>query len=797
MNDTENKKLQWLPALSLACVLALSWLCGKRFSMAADSLDFSSHFDWCAALLNVALVLNVLAACFMLGKRLVDGLRLPGAGFYHHAGLGLLALNVLLLPLFFLNLFYPPVLAALFITLLVLLRSEAPALRSALRTRPALPLLLFGAAALLHLVNALLPVSYGESLGDAANNTFYVPMLFARNHGAFFAPYLGAILSKFCQYEVLGSALISLSNPGVVKIFGLSLLLLTAVGVKQTLDSDLRGRDGIWAAVLFLTAPALYNDAWFSFAHERAYQLFLTFFVFSCMLKGALEKEARWQYVGLLSAGVLLGVSAGGVFTAMAALMAVLLSPALWRGRVRGYLGAMLGAAALAAVFPVWNYINTGSPAPVLVFLNKLFPVSGGDVFNDYLAQRTGLFFGGAGVSFADRWLYFVPKYLYANFGLAAFGIVLAALYFLNPLAKISAPFVILPFLAAPLFFPQITRGEEHGRFLWDMFPLLSLLILHGFYVTCALLRGPGVFTEYEGLADNSPRAAKFLAAFKAQSAKVRWRQYAVIAAAAVLALYAGFVADGCRRGNAACVFSASQKPDADCLGAGALCSSAAQTADFVFGMAFGRHACHCSVGHKLRYLFSLDTLGQYLGPENADKDAFLNSRLEPGEKVLYFFHAQKIYSAVEKYQPSTVASVSGIYAEDGGKALALLENEGLSALCFDNKWGLADGDPGKSLILDALTPLFEPDFFSRHFIVVETGLPHFYLFRIHYAGLEGKALDENREALGKSGFFCELYLPLKKYSASAKRLEANPYSPEKMLAAFESYRRQHFLCPL
>lgn len=792
MNDTENKKLQWLPALSLLCVLAVSWLGGKRFSMAADNLDFSSRFDWFAALINIVLVLHVLGACFMLGKRLADGLRLSGAGFYHRIGLGLLALNVLLLPLFFLHLFYPSVLGALLITLLVLLRSEAPAMGSALRTRPVLPLLLFGAAALPHVLNALMPVSYGESLGDAANNTFYVPMLFARHHGAFFTPYLGAILSKFCQYEVLGSALIALSNPGVVKIFGLSLLLLTAVGVKQTLDSDLRGRGGIWAAVLFLTATALYNDSWFSFVHERAYQLFLSLFVFSCMLKGALAKEARWQYAGLMASGLLLGVSAGGIFTALAALSAALLSPGLWRGHVRGYLKVMSCAVVLAAVFPAWNYVNTGSPVPVLVFLNKFFPLSGGGVFNEYLAQRTGLFFGGAGVSWADKWFYFAPKFLYSNFGLAALGILLAAAYFRRSLLAIAAPFVLIPLAAAPLFFPQITRGEENGRFLWDMFPLFSLLVIYGFYATCALFRGPGVSLQYEELAGQCPRTAKLMAWLRTQSVSVNWRIYSVLAVLAAFVLYGGVAADVCHRRKTAC----GEACIGSCLNAQVVFFAASQTVGLALETTLGRTTCRCDFVHKMRYLFGLDTLRRYLGPENADKDAFLNSRLEPGEKVLYFFHAQKIYSTAEKYQPSTVASVSGIYAEDAGKALKLLEKEGISALCFDNKWGLSDGDPGKSLILDALTPLFEPDFFSRHFAAVDTGLPHFYLFRIEYAGLEGKALEENREALAKSGFFCELYLPLQRFSSSAKRLKANSYSPEKLLAAFESYKRQYGLCP-
>jgi len=245
MNET-NRAMLFLRerAVSIAVfvilltIVFLNVALGRNYPFLSDNTDFGSFFSLDFALLDALLVGVLMPYCHALGKCVAKpfSLCLPGSVA---TALGVVVLNMLFIPLAFLNLVYVPVLLALFFAIGLLAHREVQhvwekigRLRLGSR-RNVLAAMVFMVLLGGHVLNAVAPVGFHESLGDMANTYLYVPMSFAYFHGIRFVPRLAGSLADPANHAVLTSTFIVLSNPGIVKLVG--------VGVQTRLRPGSKG----------------------------------------------------------------------------------------------------------------------------------------------------------------------------------------------------------------------------------------------------------------------------------------------------------------------------------------------------------------------------------------------------------------------------------------------------------------------------------------------------------------------------------------------------------------------------
>jgi len=171
-------------------------------------------------------------------------------------------------------------------------------------------------------------------------------------------------------------------------------------------------------------------------------------------------------------------------------------------------------------------------------------------------------------------------------------------------------------------------------------------------------------------------------------------------------------------------------------------------------------------------------SLGDYVGPALAERWRFLNERFGPDEKILYLFRAMCAYARPKLYQPNVVGAATVVYAStDPDAILGKLRRLGIRYLCLDN---------------DVASPIFEPQFFVRHFVPIKDPIDNFFLFEIDYDGIndEGR-LEANAEAIAATGFFDLLRDSLARHGERAIEVPSNPYRIKSLMRAFEKWDQE------
>ena len=742
-----------LAAAAFIILLAAAEQGGYRYVSLAGA-NFYAYHTLAPDIINLLLVLFLWLAAYGVGNLLNTRFNLCVPPAFATAT-GLLTINILLLPFFFLNLINPWIVGALLLSGIALLpRKTAETWTTGLRKTAAEKWLLFLGVPLAaaYMAKAMLPVSLTESLGDIANHYLQLPLAFAQNHGAAFKIELTPFVTKHCLYEVMTSALIILSNPGVVKLFGLSLFLMTGLLLLQ-LSQRLAGwKLAVFALCLFLTHTFFTNDTLFSFAHDRVYHIFAAFLAFALTLLGIVEQNPRYHYLALPVMGALSAISVAGFISSALNCGLILAFSKLWKERWKCYLIAASSGLLLTCIFPLWNFFKTGSPIPTLGLQSGAMGIFQNNVFNGYLSERNEFLHPSLADFSIWKVLAFPFQFSFESFGLLGLVIFFSLAYFRDTAHAVCLLYTF-GIIYAYLF--QAIKGGSCYRFILELVPILSLLLsltlmrLAQIPILNAARTRFAVFTAHQFTSPGSRRRCLF-----------------ALALTYMLALFL----------NSTVVLSWSDQ---------ALKALSGRTLTALF-----------PASTQFHYLAGTSTLGEFLGTEASAKYDFLNRTLTTEDKIIYFFKAQSIYAKPIFYQPTITESASIVCrTKDANVILSALNKLGVGYLVFDAVYPLSPDNAGMPLIADATSPIFEPLFFARHFVPMPHAPANFYLFKINYSGLrQADILAANEKIITESGFYDRIYWPLKAYNPVMLKLRSNPYSPDELLRAYESFRMQNVL---
>ena len=686
---------------------------------------FDRGFDVLATLMRCALVAALSAFAFAAGERVAVSCGVTCRPSLRLA-LGILALNIGLLPLFFLGWLNPPVLLAVLLLLALLLGRELSSLL-VLRGRRfgrMGPLLLVITPLPFYLIDAVMPVGLTESLGDVADAYLRLPMYFAAQGGAAFNVDYASTMTNFENWEVLGASLTVLSNPETIKLLGGALFWLLACIVYDLALDLCRTRWAVLAPVLFLTSPALIDSEWFSLLHPRLYYIFLAAVALNFTNKAVTHRSVRWLCLGIVAMGCMAGATLGGGIS-LAILGTLLLPQARWFLKSPApVLAAAAVGGLLAIVFPLWNLSHTGSPAPTNLALSGMLGLDvPPEVYNRYLLERVNLqFVATDGCSGTDV-LLFPLRFVFEHYGSATLFVV-AALFAAWRATNVRYVllFAMIHVVVYLALFPSSVHGGSWARFQWVALPALAALAARG----------------AEFLVADLPRI--WPPAYRAASRRA----------------------------------------------VGALCVLAAVLALLTNWYALGLPAWLTLRQRNVPYLTGQTDLATYIGRRHARQAAFLNAMFDEDDHILHLFRDLGIYVEPRLHQASETGFASIIYrCRDPGTIVHTLLARGIRRLTVDTGYyGEIAGNPCEATVQDIATPLFEPSFFVRHFIPVETGLDDFFLFRISERALDGERLAVNRRTIAASGLLDLFHAALAMHGATADGLRGNPYSIRKLMTA-------------
>jgi len=199
----------------------------------------------------------------------------------------------------------------------------------------------------------------------------------------------------------------------------------------------------------------------------------------------------------------------------------------------------------------------------------------------------------------------------------------------------------------------------------------------------------------------------------------------------------------------------------------------------------------------KMLFVSKRTTLMQYLDKRIISVTNYLNSNFTKENKIIYLFREFGIYCEPELYQASRVGAASIIYrTADKEVILEKLNNIGIEYLCVDARYGINE-DMIECRLADITTPIFEPNYFTKHFVPVCNSLDinNFYLFKINYSGLVSQdMINKNFEQINKTGFFEFLYKAIDNNIRIGVPLENNPYDANVLLSSYKQIKNKiHF----
>jgi hypothetical protein len=194
----------------------------------------------------------------------------------------------------------------------------------------------------------------------------------------------------------------------------------------------------------------------------------------------------------------------------------------------------------------------------------------------------------------------------------------------------------------------------------------------------------------------------------------------------------------------------------------------------------------------KIPFITKKINLKQFLGENKISKIEYLNENFDKKDRILYMFHSQGIYSKPLLYQP-TSTSTSIVYRTNNQLIIMdKLKKLGINYFCLDNKWGIVN-DPFLSMVADITTPIFEPDFFAKHFIPISTNIRNFYVFKINYDGIKDiESLRTNCLKILHTGYFDFIYRAISRDINTITKIPSNPYPVESLL---ERYNDKSGIC--
>ena len=469
----EGKKQNVLGFAWFAATLLLIELTGNH-SLASSADVFLEPLNITRAFLNISLVAAVFYACIGAGRRIFEKLDLCGPDILALSA-GIIALNIGILPLFFLNLLNTPILICLFCVLFAVGKFGKISLFPAQKNFKYALLLTFAAFMVPQLVNAVVPVLLWESLSDAANGYYPLQLLFAGHGGAFFNPAQVAALSKLCQYDAFVSVFMVLANPPAAKIVGLFLFLGLGLNLYSFVEKEAGGWAGVLAVFLLLSAKDFQDIGLFSFVHERVLLTYLTFSLFHIVWRGIDENKAAWHLLAFSGLGVLAGTAMAAEVSVCLCLLLIASKVSLWRANLRRYAAGFLLMCCIALCFPLWNYLNTGAVLPTASALTKTSSVPT-ELISPINLELWGMYFQHARVSLQD-YLIYPLSFLLRQFGLLGL-LAIAGLFFVRRgCLRYLYCYAFVALLAQLFLLKIIFTGGAMDRFLFHLLPLFMALI--------------------------------------------------------------------------------------------------------------------------------------------------------------------------------------------------------------------------------------------------------------------------------------------------------------------------------
>lgn len=663
---------------------------------------------------RISLMTGIAFYMFGIGRYIAARFKIDLPASYYF-GIGVVAFNIILMPLFFARLLYMRHLLILFAILTVPVVSGLKGFlpvrpkkeRTTLATLLYLSILIF--AAFLYLVNSLLPVNFMESVGDVASNYLRLPMFYASTHGNAVNPILGQHTVQSMNFEIVTSAIVAMSNPEMVKVFGFALFMGTYFMLISFCAGHLKGGKFMWASLVLFVSPFFAVDQIFSFAHPRVYLMFLTFFAFSMTFMGHYRKDPKCHYIAIAALGVMSGVNYQGLLAAAVNFIFVLADIRLVRKHLIGYATAVLLSIIIAMIFPVWVYLYQGSPVPEGSAIYKALSSvkRNPPVLTRWLIDRLRLQYEISSPASVYAAIKDFASTLFNHYGLMAAALLLVPFFLRKRVVLYIAVYCALNFLLIGSLVPSSLGNIVNARFFLSYAPLIIVLI-------------SAVLTEFNPRLSRKALVSLFIAVFIGSS---------LVLSASATASYLRSFDDVGRK-----IDYLLRRTD--------------------LGSYLTRRQVDISrelnnklrKGDKVLYLFAAK--GIYI-----EADLF---------QPTYVNGASVIYSSSDK-----------------SFIMSKLKEMGIGYLCVDNGWERVSGDdPFRAIVADITSPLFEPVFFAGHFIPVSLMEPGFYLFRIDYPGItDHKAYRENYYKISESGFFDFIYRSITDNRGKLIRINSNPYS--------------------
>jgi len=770
--------------------------------------DFDSYIDYYLIVL-ISLFIGVLPLFFYsLGKYTSNKFGLV-IGFSLNTGIGLVVFNIILLPLFIIKLLYYPIIIIIIfsITLLthkevnvaflsmfnnakkqidefaVLLKNMPTSLRNHKNNNQikinekfqeslsvkiffrsikrcftteinasrqfmvlrhffsAILITLIILAFIVHFLYAISPVNFAESLGDIANSYLDVYMNLAYYHGLKFLPNHAGSLVKFLNFDALESTLIVLSHPQSAKVFGFLIFVLLSLmvfslfkSIFENLNINKNISNNEWsyfALLLFLLCPVFLDEIKFSFAHDRNYFIFLSFLTFYILFLGIQQKDSRYIYFNLPIMGILFGSSLAGPISVIINFMLMLFFFRDWKKNYKSILVSFAIFVCISSIFPIWNYIHSGSFMPTNVLLNQLLLLSPDpDVFDLYLSERVGLQLSNTKELGTLDYLLFPFRFVYLHYYIFAvpfsLGVLLVVKY---KSIKLLYSYIVLTMLIYMFTFKSSISLGVNTRFHYVAFPFIVVAIV-------CLMSKWNIF----GLIRSSLNAS-------------------------ILSYIIIFISIFIYLDNSWFIPPQSKVRM--------------------------QRKIQNQIRNKINYVLGYRDLNFYLGFKNVEKIKFLNANLTRQDKVLYFFHAQGIYTKPILYQ-NTKSGMSILYTSGNQKTIMnKLREKGIEYIAVDMKWAITSNSPFGIMVADITTPIFEPEFFSKHFIPLEYQVPDLYVFKINYDGIINEnEIINNISEIKKTGFYDVIYRSIKRNIRNEKliRIDLNPYKAETLLNEYEAF---------
>lgn len=866
-----------------------------------DYISFNSYFSFFNSLLEIFFIIVFLIYCFGLGNNLAKKFAFNFPTNFK-IGLGLIFINLLLIPLFFLNLFKIEILLLLFFLLSwpATYRLEKSFNLNNLKiglTKSHFLLItyfLFFLSVVVSFLDALMPVNFLESSGDIANHYLRIPMAFAKAGGVVHNSLLAGSLAGSLNYELISSFLVVLSNPQIIKILGFVLFLTTFFIILEIGQKFLKTTYSLGVALIFLITPFFIDKDHFSFVHPRVYIMFLSTFSLGLICLGYQYRQTKYFWLSLLSLGLLSATNYQGLSLGLIGF--ILLVPGLWHFKKNWKIHLFFISIfiVLILIFPFWTWFNQDSPFPKSPFLNSLFgfaPKS--EMSSAWVAERvllqqvttnrmTFISFAGFLCKLLFSHLNFLIILLFLGFSLKPNlpSLLFFSFYFANTLlmsfifsssttSLVNARFqhIGLPWLLLALL-ALINIVEEKLNAIWkgkiknylqssiirkmqlflQQLKIFRIFINNLYFFTMISLRLVFIFSlvylfTYEWkirylILNFFPEIIIVLFFIQLKIfylffykhrfyQKIAWKLLIINNLFCILTLFLisklhllfkihiieNFFKNGLgllewlmiwmfftifdyflikpskrKRGIIVLKFNKFFKLSIGkyLIGGILLFSLSSFTFQAVAVLTKPKY----SFSRRLAYITKKINLNDYLYSRKVNISEYLNSRFTSEIKILYFFHASGIYIKPQLYQASSTSVVSVIYDNDVQRAMKTLKKEGINFLIVDNQWSVTANNPFLSLVADITTPIFEPDFLSKHFILQETNIPQFYVFEINYEGIEDKEeIVKNFEKITQAGFFRFINDALVNNNKEVIKIKSNSYLTSSLLEKYQQIK--------